>query len=54
MTLAPIPEVAAIRDTSVLFGVVIAVIFLKEAVKPIQVVSATAIVLLGIVLIRLQ
>jgi drug/metabolite transporter (DMT)-like permease len=54
MTLAPIPEVAAIRDTSVLFGAAIAAIFLKEAVRPIQFVSATAIVLLGIILIRLQ
>jgi drug/metabolite transporter (DMT)-like permease len=53
MTLAPIAIVAALRETSVLFGAAIAVVFLKERLGAVRVIAALAIVL-GLVLIRLQ
>jgi len=53
MTVAPIAMVAALRETSVLFGTIIAVIFLKEPLRPIRVVAALLIVA-GIAAIRLQ
>jgi drug/metabolite transporter (DMT)-like permease len=53
MTVAPIALVAALRETSVLFGAAIAVIFLKEPVRPLRIAAAVLIVI-GIALIRLQ
>jgi drug/metabolite transporter (DMT)-like permease len=52
MTLAPIAIVAALRETSVLFGAAIAVVFLKEPLRAIRVVAAATIVA-GLALIRL-
>lgn len=52
MTLAPIAIVAALRETSVLFGAAIAVVFLKEPVRPVRFVAAILIVI-GLALIRL-
>ncbi|MFZ5691941.1 MAG: EamA family transporter [Pseudomonadota bacterium] len=53
MTLAPIALVAALRETSVLFGALIAVLFLKEPMRPARIVAALMIVT-GLVLIRLS
>ena len=53
MTLAPIAVVAALRETSVLFGAAIAVVLLKEPLHAVRVVAAVMIVC-GLVLIRLQ
>ena len=53
MTVAPIAMVAALRETSVLFGTIIAVIFLKEPLRPLRIAAALLIVA-GIALIRLQ
>ena len=52
MTVAPIAIVAALRETSVLFGAAIAVIFLKEPLRASRVVAALMIVT-GLTLIRL-
>ena len=52
MTVAPIAIVAALRETSVLFGALIAVVFLKEPLRVPRVVAALMIVG-GLVLIRL-
>jgi drug/metabolite transporter (DMT)-like permease len=52
MTVAPIAVVAALRETSVLFGAVIAVLVLKEPLRPSRVVAALLIVA-GLALIRL-
>ena len=53
MTLAPIAIVAALRETSVLFGAVIAVVILKEPLRAARIAAALLIVA-GLVLIRLQ
>lgn len=53
MTEAPIPLVAAVRETSVLFGAAIAVVFLKEPLRLNRVIAAVMIVA-GLVMIRLQ
>jgi len=53
MTVAPIALVAALRETSVLFGAVIAVVALKEPLHRARIVAALMIVA-GLVLIRLQ
>src|SRR6202142_1419381 len=53
MTLAPIAIVATLRETSVLFGAVIAVIVLKEPLRAVRIAAAMLIVC-GLVLIRLQ
>jgi drug/metabolite transporter (DMT)-like permease len=53
MTLAPIAIVAALRETSVLFGALIAVLFLKEPLRASRIVAALMIVT-GLVAIRLQ
>jgi drug/metabolite transporter (DMT)-like permease len=53
MTAAPIAIVATLRETSVLFGAVIAVVILKEPLRAVRVVAACLIVC-GLVLIRLQ
>ncbi|HVL73474.1 MAG TPA: EamA family transporter [Beijerinckiaceae bacterium] len=53
MTVAPIALVAALRESSVLFAVLIAVFILKEPFLPIRAVAA-ALIIAGIALIRLQ
>lgn len=53
MTVAPIPLVAAVRETSVLWGAAIAVIILKEPLRWNRVVAACLIVS-GLIFIRLQ
>ena len=53
MTLAPIAIVATLRETSVLFGAVIAVVVLKEPLRAMRIAAALMIVC-GLVLIRLQ
>ncbi|MDJ1160065.1 EamA family transporter [Chelatococcus sp. SYSU_G07232] len=53
MTLAPIALVAALRETSVLFGALIAVVVLKEPPSPVRI-AAAALTVCGLVLIRLQ
>jgi len=53
MTAAPIAIVAPLRETSVLFGAVIAVVVLKEPLRAARVVAACLIVC-GLILIRLQ
>ena len=52
MTVAPIAIVAALRETSVLFGAIIAVAFLGEPLRGSRVVAALMIVV-GLVLIRI-
>jgi drug/metabolite transporter (DMT)-like permease len=51
MTLAPIAIVASLRETSVLFGAMIAVVILKEALRAARIAAALLIVA-GLVLIR--
>src|SRR5262249_29169560 len=53
MTLAPIAIVAGLRETSVLFGAVLAVLVLKEPVPATRMIAA-ALIVAGLVLIRLQ
>jgi drug/metabolite transporter (DMT)-like permease len=53
MTVAPIAIVAALRETSVLFGALIAVIFLGEPLRAVRIAAAVAIVI-GLALIRLN
>jgi drug/metabolite transporter (DMT)-like permease len=53
MTVAPIAIVAALRETSVLFGTALAVVFLKEPLRPMRIVAALMIVC-GLMLIRLH
>ena len=53
ITLAPIAIVATLRETSVLFGAVIAVVVLKEPLRAVRIAAALLIVC-GLVLIRLQ
>ena len=53
MTLAPIAIVAALRETSVLFGAAIAVVFLKEPLRASRIVAALMIVA-GLTSIRLS
>lgn len=53
MTLAPIALVAALRETSVLFGTAIAVMWLREPLRTARLFAAFLIVC-GLVLIRLQ
>jgi drug/metabolite transporter (DMT)-like permease len=53
MTIVPIAIVATLRETSVLFGAVIAVVILKEPLRPIRIAAALLIVC-GLVAIRLQ
>ena len=52
MTVAPIPLVAAVRETSVLFGAAIAVVFLKEPLRLNRILAAFLIVC-GLYFIRL-
>jgi len=53
MTKAPIAIVAALRETSVLFGTAIAVVLLKEDLRMPRIIAALMIVA-GLVMIRLQ
>jgi len=53
MTAAPIAVVATLRETSVLFGAVIAVVVLKEPLRAVRIFAACLIVC-GLVMIRLQ
>ena len=53
MTVAPIAVVAALRETSVLFGAAIAVIVLREPLRMTRIVAALMIVA-GLALIKLQ
>ncbi len=53
MTVAPIAIVAALRETSVLFGAAIAVVVLKEPLRPPRIVAAVMIVA-ALALIRLH
>ena len=52
MTVAPIALVAALRETSVVFGTLIAVFFLKERLNPVRI-AAVVLVLGGLLLLRL-
>jgi drug/metabolite transporter (DMT)-like permease len=52
MTVAPIALVAALRETSVLFGAVIAVALLKEPLRASRI-GAALLVVTGLALIRL-
>lgn len=51
MTHAPIAPVAALRETSIIFGVILAVIFLKERIGLLRYVSII-IVSLGVIVIK--
>jgi drug/metabolite transporter (DMT)-like permease len=51
MTAAPIAIVAALRETSVLFGALIAVLFLGEPLRAARVIAA-AIIVVGLMLLR--
>lgn len=53
MTQAPLAVVAALRETSILFGAVIAFILLKEKVVPLRIVAACGIAA-GAILLRLS
>ena len=53
MTVAPIAIVAALRETSVLFGAIIAVAVLKEPLRAVRIVAACLIVC-GLIMIRGQ
>jgi drug/metabolite transporter (DMT)-like permease len=53
MTIAPIAIVATLRETSVLFGAVIAVVVLKEPLRAVRI-GAALVIVTGLVLIRLQ
>ncbi len=53
MTVAPIALVGALRETSVLFGTILAVVFLKEPLLMPRVAAALMIVC-GLVMIRLS
>jgi drug/metabolite transporter (DMT)-like permease len=53
MTKAPIAPVAALRETSVLFGALLAFFLLKEPLKPARIAAALMIVC-GLVLIRIS
>jgi drug/metabolite transporter (DMT)-like permease len=52
MTLAPIAIVASLRETSVLFGATIAVVWLKEPLRAARI-AAAVLILAGLVLLRL-
>ena len=52
MTVAPIPLVAALRETSILFALLIGMVFLGEKVTPVRGVSILA-VIAGLILMRL-
>jgi drug/metabolite transporter (DMT)-like permease len=51
MTVAPIALVAALRETSVLFGAIIAVVVLKEPLRPARI-GAALMIVCGLMLLR--
>ncbi|HEX5211790.1 MAG TPA: EamA family transporter [Pseudolabrys sp.] len=53
MTVAPIAIVVALRETSVLFGAVIAVVVLREPLRATRI-GAALLILCGLILLRLQ
>jgi drug/metabolite transporter (DMT)-like permease len=53
MTVAPIAIVAALRETSVLFGTALAVVILKEQLRPLRI-GAALMIVCGLMLIRLS
>jgi drug/metabolite transporter (DMT)-like permease len=53
MTLAPIAIIATLRETSVLFGALIAVIVLKEPLRTTRI-GAAVLIVCGLILIRIQ
>jgi len=53
MTIAPIAVVAALRETSVLFGALIAVVVLREPVRAVRVLAA-ALIVAGLVMIKVH
>jgi drug/metabolite transporter (DMT)-like permease len=53
MTVAPIAVVAALRETSVLFGALIAVVVLREPLRAVRVLAAVLIVA-GLVMIKVH
>ena len=53
MTLAPIAIIAALRETSVLFGALIAILVLKEPLRAVRI-GAAVLIVAGLALIRLQ
>ncbi len=52
MTMAPIAVVAALRETAILFGVLISALVLKEKVGPARM-AAAALIVLGAIVLRL-
>ncbi|MFV0283842.1 MAG: EamA family transporter [Castellaniella sp.] len=52
MTLAPIAVIAALRETSILFGILISGLFLHERLTPARIVGA-GILVLGVIMLRL-
>ena len=53
MTKAPIAMVAALRETSVIFGMLLAILFLGEKFSPVKLL-AVVLVAAGIIIMRLQ
>ena len=53
MTIVPIAVVAALRETSVLFGALIAVVVLREPLRPARV-AAVALIVAGLVMIKVH
>jgi drug/metabolite transporter (DMT)-like permease len=53
MSVAPVAPVAALRETSVLFAVLIAAIWLREPLPPVRLL-ASGLILVGVVLLRLS
>jgi drug/metabolite transporter (DMT)-like permease len=51
MTLAPVPVVAALRETSILFATAIAALFLREQIRPARL-AAVLLVACGAALMR--
>ena len=51
MTIAPIPLVAAVRETSVLFAALISVLWLREPVRLVRI-AAVVLAFIGVVLLR--
>ncbi len=52
MTKAPVATVAALRETSILFAVIISIVFLKERVSPFRI-AAAGLIALGALLLKL-
>jgi drug/metabolite transporter (DMT)-like permease len=53
MTVAPIAVVAALRETSVLFGALIAIVVLREPLRAVRV-AAAALIVAGLVMIKVH